>query len=78
MKRIIDGVEYYDVPGISERIGIGEQTVAVWCRKGRLRARKMGGRWWASEEALGELFRVGAPVSDNEENRSLKQRGKEP
>lgn len=58
---IRDGVKYFDVTDISESMKVTAYSVRRWIREGRLRARKVGRKYYVSGEALRQYIESGAP-----------------
>ena len=42
----IDNKNYMDLPEVSEKIGIGLYTLRLYVRTGRLKATKVGKKYW--------------------------------
>lgn len=55
----IEGKTYYDIDGIVEKIGVGKFTVRSYVRSGKLKAVKVGRRYWIDEKELSNLFAIG-------------------
>jgi len=55
----IEGMTYYDIDGIVEKIGVGKFTVRGYVRSGKLKAVKVGRRYWIEEKELSNLFATG-------------------
>ncbi|MDM7918507.1 MAG: helix-turn-helix domain-containing protein [Methanosarcina sp.] len=55
----IEGKTYYDIDGIVEKIGVGKFTVRGYIRSGKLKAVKVGRRYWIEEKELSNLFATG-------------------
>lgn len=62
----IDNKNYMDLPEVSEKIGIGLYTLRLYVRTGRLKATKVGKKYWVEESGLKEIFEKGSnePVKD--------------
>jgi excisionase family DNA binding protein len=48
----------YDVPGLSEKLGVGINTIRTYIRGGKLSAVKVGRKYWVDEKELASLFTV--------------------
>lgn len=51
MKKIM-GIAVYDVKEASELLGITTNTIHTYIRNKQLDARKLGGRWYITDETL--------------------------
>ena len=47
----------YSIPDLEEKLGIQAITLRQYLRTGRIRGRKLAGKWYVSEEVLQEFFR---------------------
>lgn len=45
-------LKVYRIPEIAEILSVTERTVLSYCEKGKLKARKIGGRWTVSHKNL--------------------------
>lgn len=52
----IGDIVAYDVHELSELLQLQERTVREYIASGKLRGRKLGKRWYVSQEALREFF----------------------
>lgn len=52
MRRRVYGFVLYDVPEIAKTLNISKLTVLSYIKRGKLKAQKIGRRWWASDENL--------------------------
>lgn len=62
-----DGVRYYDIPELVKSMGVTKWTIRRWIKAGKLKARKVGRKYFVSSEGLRELLE-GSPK--REEKRS--------
>lgn len=46
----------YDVPEVSERLGLGVDTVRKYLRQGRIKCQKVGRKYYVTEETLKEFL----------------------
>jgi len=52
----IGNIKLFPLTEISETIGVTTVTLRTYIAKGKLKARKMGGKFYVSEDALREYF----------------------
>ena len=52
----IGGLVLYSVFDLEQMLGVQATTIRQYLRTGRIRGRKLGGRWFVSEDALREFF----------------------
>ena len=52
----IGELKLFSVDELAETLNVTRLTIRTYCREGRLRARKVGNRWFVSEESLKEYF----------------------
>lgn len=52
----LGNLKLYSVDELAERLRVTKLTIRTYCRQGRLRARKVGNRWYVSEESLSDYF----------------------
>jgi len=57
MPKKIGNISLYTVEELSELLDIQETTIRKYLRYGKLRGRKMAGRWYVTEENLAAYFR---------------------
>ncbi len=56
MPREIGGIRYYELKEISEELDVTLHTLRVYVREGKLRGRKIAGKYIVTEEALREFL----------------------
>lgn len=56
MSRKIGDLKLYSVDDLHELLGISKMTIRAYLREGKLRGRKMGVKWFVTEEALRDYF----------------------
>jgi predicted site-specific integrase-resolvase len=49
----------YDMPGLSEKTGMGIVTLRTYVREGKLKAVKVGKAYWVDEKEIAKLFTTG-------------------
>jgi len=60
-KRLFDGeIELFSVEDLAKEMDIHQITVLRYIRSGKLKARKMGRRYFVSKDSLKEFFNGGA------------------
>ena len=66
MPLIVSGVTLYDVKEVADMLKSTEATIRAYFREGKLKGRKINGRWRVSEENL-TRFINGDPVEPHQE-----------
>lgn len=56
MPLTIGDTSFYTLDEISKSSGLTIYTLRGWIRKGKLKAKKTGGKFWVSEDAYKGLF----------------------
>lgn len=56
MPIIIGDIKLFSLDDLSEALGVTTVTLRGYISKGKLKARKMGGKFFVSEDALREYF----------------------
>lgn len=56
MTKQIGGLTLYDVAELAEALDVQERTIREYLKSGKLKGRKMAGKWYVTEEALREYF----------------------
>ncbi len=56
MPKQIGDLRLFEVEDLAESLGLHERTVRQLLREGRLRGRKLGKRWYVTEESLKAYF----------------------
>lgn len=62
MPKQVGNLTLYSVNDLHEQLGLSKMTIRAYLREGKIRARKLGVKWYITEEALREYF--------NESNRN--------
>jgi len=57
----IGEIKLYSVLELSKKLDVTPITLRTYIRHGKLAGRKVGGRWFVSEESLREYFRHAEP-----------------
>lgn len=52
----INDMKLYDVTELAERLKLHEKTVRSMLRAGRLKGRKLGKKWYTTEQSLKDYF----------------------
>ncbi len=53
----IDETIAYDVQEMSEKLNLSPDTIRTYCKTGKLRAQKVGQRWFVTSEVLQKWLR---------------------
>jgi len=56
MPKQIGSLILYSVDDLHEQLGLSKMTIRAYLREGKIRARKLGVKWYVTEEALREYF----------------------
>jgi excisionase family DNA binding protein len=56
--RVIQGVKFFSITEIAEKLGINKNTVAKKIREKELKGRRIGKAYWVSETALYEYLGI--------------------
>jgi len=56
MPKVVGGLTLFDLKELSREIGITETTLRKYLREGKIRGKKIGTKWFVTEEALKEYF----------------------
>lgn len=56
MPKQIGNLTLYSVDDLHEQLGLSKMTIRTYLREGKIRARKLGVKWYVTEEALREYF----------------------
>lgn len=70
MPKQVGNLTLYSVDDLHEQLGLSKMTIRAYLREGKIRARKLGVKWYVTEEALREYF--------NESTSSSKSQQKKP
>lgn len=57
MPKQIGDLKLFEVEDLAETLGLHDRTIRKLLREGRLRGRKLGKRWYVTEESLKTYFR---------------------
>jgi hypothetical protein len=63
----------FDVTELSKKFAVNPVTVRGYMRSGRLKGRKIGRKWYLTEEALREYFRLSGEEKAGEPGKAEKQ-----
>lgn len=58
MPKQIGALTLYSVDDLHEQLGLSKMTIRAYLREGKIRGRKLGVKWYVTEEALREYFAV--------------------
>ena len=56
MPREIGNLTLFSVDDLHEQLGLSKMTIRAYLREGKIRGRKLGVKWYVTEEALREYF----------------------
>lgn len=56
MPKQIGNLTLYSVNDLHRELGLSKMTIRAYLREGKIRARKLGVKWYVTEEALREYF----------------------
>jgi len=56
MPKQVGSLTLYSVDDLHEQLGLSKMTIRAYLREGKIRARKLGVKWYVTEEALREYF----------------------
>lgn len=73
MPKQVGNLTLYSVDDLNEQLGLSKMTIRAYLRDGKIRGRKLGVKWYVTEEALREYFnepskRTSSASSKNPEN----------
>lgn len=56
MSKQVGNLTLYSVDDLNEQLGLSKMTIRAYLRDGKIRGRKLGVKWYVTEEALREYF----------------------
>lgn len=56
MPKEIGSLTLYSVDDLHEQLGLSKMTIRAYLREGKIRGRKLGVKWYVTEDALREYF----------------------
>lgn len=56
MPKQVGNLTLFSVDDLHEQLGLSKMTIRAYLRDGKIRARKLGVKWYVTEEALREYF----------------------
>lgn len=56
MPKQVGNLTLYSVDDLHEQLGLSKMTIRTYLREGKIRGRKLGVKWYVTEEALREYF----------------------
>ncbi|SHF93648.1 DNA binding domain-containing protein, excisionase family [Fodinibius roseus] len=56
MPKQIGALTLYSVDDLHDQLGLSKMTIRAYLRKGKIRGRKLGVKWYVTEEALRNYF----------------------
>jgi excisionase family DNA binding protein len=63
MPKQVGNLTLYSVDDLHEQLGLSKMTIRAYLREGKIRARKLGVKWYVTEEALREYFNESSAAS---------------
>ncbi len=69
MPKVIGDMTLYTVLELSKLLDVTEVTLRRYINEGKLKAKKIGGAYHVSEEALREYIEKGEPRKDSPQNK---------
>ncbi len=72
MPRKIGDLKLYSVDDLHKMLGISKMTIRAYLREGKLQGRKMGVKWFVTEESLRRYF--DEPNETHEEKKSARDK----
>jgi len=74
MPRHIGALTLYSVEDLHEQLGLSKVTIRAYLRQGKIRGRKLGVKWYVTEEALREYFETPADLKPEPTSHSKQYR----
>lgn len=65
MPKQVGNLTLYSVDDLHEQLGLSKMTIRAYLREGKIRARKLGVKWYVTEEALREYFNESSAGTTN-------------
>ena len=72
MPRKIGSLTLFSVDDLHEQLGISKMTIRAYLREGRIKGRKLGVKWFVTEEAIRDYFNQEESTEPEERKRNLK------
>jgi excisionase family DNA binding protein len=74
MPKQVGNLTLYSVDDLHEQLGLSKMTIRAYLREGKIRARKLGVKWYVTEEALREYFNepTGGPGKQKKQPRNYR------
>lgn len=72
MPKQIGNLTLYSVDDLHRQLGLSKMTIRAYLREGKIRARKLGVKWYVTEDALREYFDGSSENKPSQKNRSPK------
>ncbi len=69
MPKQVGNLTLYSVDDLHEQLGLSKMTIRAYLREGKIRARKLGVKWYVTEEALREYFNESAGGSKSQKKK---------
>ncbi len=72
MPRQLGNLTLYSVDDLHEQLGLSKMTIRTYLREEKIRGRKLGVKWYVTEEALREYFGESTASSGQKKNSKSK------
>ncbi len=72
MPRQLGNLTLYSVDDLHEQLGLSKMTIRTYLREEKIRGRKLGVKWYVTEEALREYFGESTPSAGQKKNSKSK------
>lgn len=68
MPKQVGNLTLYSVDDLHKQLGLSKMTIRAYLREGKIRARKLGVKWYVTEEALREYFNESSAQTTSNQN----------
>lgn len=72
MPKQVGNLTLYSVDDLNEQLGLSKMTIRAYLRDGKIRGRKLGVKWYVTEEALREYFNEPSRTTTSASSKSPK------
>ncbi len=69
MPKNVGNLTLYSVDDLHRKLGLSKMTIRTYLREGKIRARKLGVKWYVTEEALRDYFNEPSVSTGNDSQR---------
>lgn len=74
MPKQVGNLTLYSVDDLHEQLGLSKMTIRAYLREGKIRARKLGVKWYVTEEALREYFNESSESTSSKKKKAKNYR----